>query len=95
MVSDKFQKQETGLDSPAEDGFTITPDNNANLSEYPRAIYVGGAGDIVLVTKKGTELIFYGCLVGTVIPIRVKKILVNSSDSPTVTTTATNLIGLT
>lgn len=94
MVLDKFQKQPVGLDSPAEDGFVITPHDVIDLYEYPRAIYIGGAGNIVLITKEGTELKFYGCLAGTIIPIRVRRVLVTSSDSEAVETTATNLIGL-
>lgn len=94
MVSDRYQTSAVGKTDPAEDGFSITPDDNSNLPEYTRGIYIGGAGDIVIQTKKGTELYFVGCLAGTFLPIRAKKVLSSSASSPTVITTATNLIGL-
>lgn len=69
--------------------FAITPTDNAvsaNAKEY-KAIYVGGAGNIVLVTENGDQVTFNGVPVGTVLPVRGQYVRSTS-------TTATNLVGL-
>ena len=71
---------------PAYSAKSITP---SDTDEFPvtRAIYVGSAGDIVVVMGDGTQLTFAGAVAGSVLPIRVKKVL--STD-----TTASSLIAL-
>jgi hypothetical protein len=72
---------------PAYDGFVITPSDTVNFEDVAKAIYVGGAGNISLVTPKGTVLTFVGIPVGTTLWVCAAR--VNAS-----LTTATNLIGL-
>lgn len=65
--------------------FAITPSDTADQS--CSAIYVGGAGDVVVTMESGaTPITFKAPPVGTVLPIRVKRVLA--------ATTATLLIGL-
>lgn len=49
------------------------------------AIYVGGAGNVTVVTEEGTTVTFTAPPVGTIIPIRTQKV--------TAATTATLLVG--
>lgn len=77
---------------PWLDVFPITP-GIGNLARLARGIYVGGAGNVVVVTHDGTEAIFYGATAGTTLPVVARKVLAASSDSPAVSTTATNLLG--
>ena len=86
-MPDNFDNQNPGLTAPASDGFAITPNDGADLGRVPRAIFVGGAGAIALVTKAGTTLTFSGLTAGTVLPVRAKRVLATG-------TTATGLIGL-
>ncbi len=87
MPTDRFDKHAAGLMTPAEDGFSITPNDGADLSRVPRSIFVGGAGNVVLVTAKGTELTFNGLAAGSVLPVRANRVKATG-------TTATGLIGL-
>ncbi len=87
MPTDRFDKHAAGLMTPGEDGFAITPNDGADLTRVPRSIYVGGAGNIALVTAKGTTLTFVGLGAGQVLPMRANRVLATG-------TTATNLIGL-
>jgi len=59
--------------------------NDVEFAYFSRRIYVGVAGDVSLVTKAGTTLLYKNCVAGSYIGCRAKK--VNASG-----TTATNLI---
>lgn len=56
-------------------------------SEYPRALWVGGAGNVVLVAPDGSVATFEGVAAGTLLPIRFKRI--NSTS-----TTATLMVAI-
>ena len=86
-MSDKFSNYHSGLESPAERAFAITGNDSTDLTVFPRAIYVGGAGNVKVTTLGGDTVTFSGVLAGTVLPVRVKRVF--STD-----TTATNLIGI-
>ena len=77
----------TTLESPATRAFVITPSDANNLTVFSRAIYVGGAGNISVLTLEDHIVTFTGLLAGSILPVRVKR--VNSTG-----TTATNLIAL-
>lgn len=76
-----------GLDSPAENGFSITPNDGADVAFITRKIYVGGAGNIALITKKGDTIIYVAVPVGTTLDVRASRVLSTG-------TSATNLLGL-
>jgi hypothetical protein len=86
-ILDRFKEFVTGLTSPADDAFSISPSNTDYLPEIPRAIYVGGAGDLKVITKAGTETTFKGVPAGACIPQRVKKVFATG-------TTATFIVGM-
>ena len=86
-MSDKFSNYHSGLESPAERAFAITGSDSTDLTVFPRAIYVGGAGNVKVVTLGGDEVTFNGVLAGTILPVRVKKVFSTG-------TSATNLIGV-
>lgn len=73
-------------DNPAADAVVIVPSDSANQGPF-RALYVGVAGDITLVTLGGTAVLFSN------VPVGIHAIgcsRVNSTG-----TTATNMVGLT
>jgi hypothetical protein len=75
---------------PGERAFAITPHDTNELPYVTRAIYVGGAGDIVVGfvgEQAGTVVTFKSVPVGVILPIAVR--LVKSTG-----TSATLLIGL-
>ena len=88
---DKFKNDEVLLNSPLVDAFDITPSDVTVFEQATRAIYVGGAGNITVQMQSyddaNTEVTLSGVTVGTVLNIRVKKVLSTG-------TTATNLVGL-
>lgn len=81
------------LPSNANDVFSargaaaITKHDSTNFSPC-RAIYVGGAGDVVVVfAENGEAVTFVGVPAGTVLPVAAKR--VNSTN-----TTATSMVAL-
>lgn len=75
--------------SPAVSARAITPSDGTPLTWGPcRAIYVGGAGNIVLIPANGTTAVtFTGVLAGTILPVM-------ASSVESTLTTATNLVAL-
>lgn len=64
----------------------ITPSDTVDLPSQAKAIYVGGAGD-VLATIGGTDVTFKAVPVGTVLHITATRVKATG-------TTATNLVAL-
>lgn len=73
---------------PAHDGVAITKSDTVPLTRHCDAIYVGGAGDVAVITAQGTVAVtFSGMAAGTILPVRCKQVMSTN-------TTATNLVGL-
>lgn len=72
---------------PASAGFAITPSDETDFARVTRGIYVGGAGNVVVVWPDDTTTTFPSVPAGVILPVRAKR--VNSTS-----TTATNMVGL-
>lgn len=70
----------------AREFFVITPDDNADLPQVPRGLWVGGAGDIVATGLSG-DVTFKGVLAGTMLPISPSRVKATGS-------TATDIVGV-
>lgn len=86
-MTDRFSKHTSSLESPATGAFQITPDDNNDLQEITRALYVGTSGDISITMMDGQEVLFSTVPAGMILPIRAVRI-------KSTNTTATNLTGL-
>ncbi len=86
-ITDIFDSLTSGLNSPATGGFDIAPDDDADLSTLPRALMVGGGGDVAVICKDGSALTLPGLAPGAVYPVRVRRVLITG-------TTATEIKGL-
>jgi len=65
----------------------VTPSNSTDFDVLCRALYVGGAGNLVAVMYDGTAVTFTGVPAGTLLPIAARR--VNSTS-----TTATSIVAL-
>ena len=65
----------------------VTPSDSTDFDVLTRAIYVGGAGNVVAVRRDGTTVTFTGVPAGSVLPIACRRI--NSTS-----TTATSIVAL-
>ncbi|HWA17683.1 MAG TPA: hypothetical protein VG757_01690 [Devosia sp.] len=86
-MSDRYAAHTASLTAPASNGFDITPDDDEDLPEVVRAIYVGGAGDVAAVLREGATLTFANLPAGSLLPVRASRIKATG-------TTASGLIGL-
>ncbi|MFV2092649.1 MAG: hypothetical protein ACC634_06150 [Hyphomicrobiales bacterium] len=84
-MADPFSTMTPGLDSPAIDAFAITPNDSTDLTTVPRALWVGGLGDVPVITHAGTTVTFVG--VQGLLPVRVIRVLATG-------VTASNIVGM-
>jgi hypothetical protein len=83
---DNFKNDFEIINAPANEWFLIAPHNTNFLVQVPRMLYIGGAGNIVLVSRDGAQVTFT-VTAGTILPVRPYKVLLTN-------TTAANIIGL-
>lgn len=66
----------------------VTPSDSTSFSQITRALYVGGAGDVVVVMPSdGTAVKFAGVPAGTILPVRASRVNLTN-------TTATLIVAL-
>ncbi|MCP8881907.1 hypothetical protein NIM87_00130 [Devosia sp. XJ19-1] len=85
-MSDQFDTFQNGLTAPATRATAITPHDANDLAFVTRAIYVGGAGDLSVIMRAGDTVTFSDVPAGTLLPIRVSRVLAATS--------ATDVVGL-
>jgi len=76
-----------GIGSPAVYAFTVAPNDNVVFDHCPRALYVGGAGNVAVTLIHGDTVTFVGVSAGTFLPVRAKTVKSTG-------TTATFILGL-
>jgi hypothetical protein len=76
-----------GLQAPAHDAFAVTPHDSNDLATPARALYIGGAGAVKLVTLAGTTVTFAGLAAGQVLPVGASRVFDTDTD-------ATLIVGL-
>lgn len=72
------------ITGPISNFAAITPHDSNELLYVTRGIYVGGAGDIRMTSQNGNDVVHYGAVAGSYLPVRVR--IVHTD------TTATNLV---
>lgn len=81
-MADAWAGANMPIAGPGENHAAITPGSSA-IDPRPRALYVGGAGDVVIEDQRGVS-VTYTVAAGAVIPFRAVKV--------TASTTATNIV---
>ena len=75
-------------DSPSASFAAVTPSDSTDLTDYARALYVGGAGNLYVDgIEGGSNVGFIGVAAGTILSIAVKRVRATN-------TTATNIVAL-
>ena len=85
-MPDKYSDVDSVMSS-ARDAFAITPHDTTELTLTPKAVYVGGAGNLVVRLVDDTvDVTFSNVPAGTLLPIRPKLVKTTS--------TCTSILGL-
>jgi hypothetical protein len=66
------------------DAATVTPSDTNNF-DAPSVLWIGGAGNVRVLTAQGTDITFTGVLAGAVLPLQVIRVYSTN-------TTATNMV---
>jgi hypothetical protein len=83
--NDRYAGSGDDLLAPASDGAAVTKSDTANLPVASKRLWVGGAGNVALVTVKGTTLTYTAVPAGTYLYVRAQQVLSTG-------TTATNIV---
>ncbi|PZU85939.1 MAG: hypothetical protein DI528_10780 [Shinella sp.] len=86
-MTDRFSNVHPSLSGPASTGFTILPDDDANLLETTRGLYIGSGGDISVVMTSGASIVLTNVPGGSILPLRVNRVLATG-------TTTSGIVGL-
>lgn len=86
-MADAFANHETSLDSPGHRAAAVTPNDSTDLTNAARALWVGGAGNLAVVTTGGDTVTLTAATAGSVVPVRVARVLSTG-------TTATAIVAL-
>jgi hypothetical protein len=65
----------------------VTPSDGTDLTNVTRALFIGGAGNLVVIDQSGNTTTFTGVLAGTILQLRVTRVKATG-------TTATNIVAL-
>lgn len=85
---DDFQHYSDSVSSPARSASSVTPSDSVPLAKVPKAIFVGGAGDVHLrAVDDSASVLFRNIPAGTILPVRASVVLQSG-------TTATGLVAL-
>lgn len=86
-MTDRFADFQPSLSGPASTGFAIVPDNDVDLPEATRALYVGSGGDLAVTMLSGATVVFTSVAGGSLLPLRVVRVRATG-------TTAGAIVGL-
>ncbi|HYZ48256.1 MAG TPA: hypothetical protein VE567_05110 [Sphingomonas sp.] len=87
-MSDPFAGLVDGVSAPATRGVAVTPHDVNALAEVPKALFVGGGGDLVAMGVNDTaDVTFKNLAAGTVLPFRARYVRATG-------TTASSIVAL-
>lgn len=85
-ANDQYRDRVLDPTAPARKAFAITPSDTEDVATVPRAIYIGGEGNVaVIMGDDSTSVVFKG--VSGLLPLMVKRVLSTG-------TTATDIVGI-
>jgi hypothetical protein len=80
MDPTKFHGGPRTVRDPARDAKAVTPSNTANLPDGVCAgLWVGGLGNVRVLTREGTDVTFTAVAAGTHLPVQVQRVFATST----------------
>lgn len=66
-------------------GEAVTKSDTSELTKVARALYVGGAGNVAVVTAEGDTITILGVTAGTLLPLMVKQVMSTNTTAENIT----------
>jgi hypothetical protein len=85
LAMDLYEGAGSDLLGPAANGAAVAPSDTANLPVASKRLWIGGAGNVSLVTVNGTALTYTAVPAGTYLQVRAQQVKATG-------TTATDII---
>ena len=73
-MADPWAGAPGGITGPITKAVAVTPSDATNLTDTARALYVGGAGNVVLLMTDGNTITLTAVAVGVWHPIRFNRV---------------------
>lgn len=87
-ATDSFAAYRDGLDTPYTNAVAVAvPSDTTDLPNVTRGIYVGGAGNLAVITEGGQTITLTAIAVGVIHRLRVTRVMATN-------TTATAIVAL-
>jgi hypothetical protein len=84
-MADRYANCGDDLLSPARHAAAVVPSDAADLPTSSKQLWVGGAGDVALITVGGDTVTYHSVPAGTYLRVRAARVLATP-------TTATNIV---
>jgi hypothetical protein len=82
------ERSQPVINGPAENFAAVAPNDNADLSNVTRYLYVGGTGDVAIQPYSGGDPVTFKTVpAGTLLPVRTPRVMSTG-------TTATNIVAM-
>ena len=86
-MPDPFANVGVNITSPAGRAVAVTPSDSADLATSCRALYIGGSGNVALITVGQDTVTFTNLPSGALLPVRTSRVLATG-------TTATSIVAV-
>lgn len=87
-MADRFASGTDSVLASARQAVAVTPSDASDLTDLPKALYVGGYGDVSLIlADDSAPVAFTGVAAGTILPVRARRVRATG-------TTATAIVAL-
>lgn len=73
-MADQFANVGESFTAPADNQVAVTPSDSTDLPFVSRALWVGGAGNLVVTPAAGGSDVTYTVAAGAILPIRVSRV---------------------
>ena len=73
-ATDDYANDSTVPPGPCRRAASVTPSDSTDLTNVTRALYVGGAGALVIITQGGDTVTFAAVPAGTTIPVCASRV---------------------
>lgn len=87
-MADEFSSTSDSQIAPARNAIAVTPHDSNALANVPKALYIGGAGNVTCrCVDDSADVLFVGLTAGSILPVRATHVRSTG-------TTATSIVNL-